>query len=78
MTAQQPPATPSLDVAGTAHEINNALHVILNALELLRRSLEPVDPELQSQLDLMVRNAERAAGLSQSLEELGGRARPGR
>ena len=77
MSGEPPPAS-SLDVAGTAHEINNSLHVILNSLELLRRRLQPADPELQQQLDLMMRNAERAAGLSQSLEELGGRPRPGR
>jgi hypothetical protein len=52
-----------------AHEMNNCLHVVTNALHLLSRQLDPMHPEARANLDMAIRNAERAATLAQRLVE---------
>jgi PAS domain S-box-containing protein len=52
---------------GIAHDYNNLLHVIRNAVELLGRRLSAEDPEAQRLIEMIKRNAERAATLTQRL-----------
>ena len=52
---------------GIAHDYNNLLHVIRNAVELLERRLSAADPEAQRLIEMIKRNAERAATLTQRL-----------
>lgn len=52
---------------GIAHDYNNLLHVIRNATELLQRILVGAGPEALRLLDMVRRNAERAASLTQRL-----------
>jgi signal transduction histidine kinase/CheY-like chemotaxis protein len=52
---------------GIAHDYNNLLHVIRNAVEILERRLRAGDPEADRLLEMIRRNADRAATLTQRL-----------
>ena len=52
---------------GIAHDFNNLLHVIRNAADLLERRLQDAGPEVRNYLDMLKRNADRAASLTQRL-----------
>ncbi|MEP7083918.1 MAG: CHASE3 domain-containing protein, partial [Betaproteobacteria bacterium] len=52
---------------GVAHDFNNVLHVINNAVTILLRRLDGADPEVRKFLDMIKRNADRAASLTQRL-----------
>ena len=52
---------------GIAHDFNNILHVMRNAADLLDRRLPGSDPDLRKALDMIRRNADRAASLTQRL-----------
>lgn len=52
---------------GIAHDFNNLLHVIRNAAEVLDRRLPELAPDLRSMFDMIKRNADRAASLTQRL-----------
>ncbi len=52
---------------GIAHDFNNLLHVIRNAAELVQQRLHSADPEVQRYLDMVKRNVDRAATLTQRL-----------
>jgi PAS domain S-box-containing protein len=52
---------------GIAHDFNNLLHVIKNATEILERRLHSVEPEVRNYLDMLKRNADRAASLTNRL-----------
>jgi PAS domain S-box-containing protein len=52
---------------GIAHDFNNVLHVINNAITLLQRRQPPVEADIARYLDMIRRNADRAAGLTQRL-----------
>jgi PAS domain S-box-containing protein len=52
---------------GIAHDFNNLVHVMKNAAELLEKRLQSNDPELRNYLDMLKRNADRAAALTQRL-----------
>lgn len=52
---------------GIAHDFNNLVHVMKNATELLERRLQSIDPDLRNYLDMLKRNADRAAALTQRL-----------
>jgi PAS domain S-box-containing protein len=51
---------------GVAHDFNNVIQVIKNCVRVLQRRLAD-QPQLLQLLDMMERNADRAAGLSQHL-----------
>lgn len=55
--------------SGIVHDLNNCLHVLRNSIELLSRSLDPVDGEARTQLEMARRNVERAAALTRRLLE---------
>jgi PAS domain S-box-containing protein len=52
---------------GIAHDFNNLLHVIMNGVEILERRLRSIDPEVRQYLDMVKRNASRAASLTQRM-----------
>jgi PAS domain S-box-containing protein len=52
---------------GIAHDYNNLLHVIRNAVELLQRRLGAVDADALRLIEMVKRNADRAAALTQRL-----------
>jgi signal transduction histidine kinase len=52
---------------GIAHDFNNLLHVIMNGVEILERRLRSIDPEVRQYLDMVKRNAGRAANLTQRM-----------
>jgi PAS domain S-box-containing protein len=52
---------------GIAHDYNNLLHVIRNAVEVLGHRLRTTEPDTQRLLDMIQRNADRAAMLTQRL-----------
>jgi CheY-like chemotaxis protein len=52
---------------GIAHDFNNLLAVILNCVVILHRRLQIIDPEVRQTVDMIKRNAERAASLTQRL-----------
>jgi PAS domain S-box-containing protein len=52
---------------GLAHDFNNLLHVIKNGAELVERHLRDVQPQVRTYLDMVKRNADRAASLTQRL-----------
>jgi PAS domain S-box-containing protein len=52
---------------GIAHDFNNLLHVIKNAAEILERRLHGIEPEVRKYLEMLKRNAERAASLTHRL-----------
>lgn len=52
---------------GVAHDFNNVLHVINNAVTILMRHLGDTDPEVHKFLDMIKRNADRGASLTQRL-----------
>jgi PAS domain S-box-containing protein len=52
---------------GIAHDFNNLLHVIRNAADLLERRLPDAGPDVRKYLDMLKRNADRAASLTQRL-----------
>jgi PAS domain S-box-containing protein len=52
---------------GIAHDFNNLLHVIKNAVEVLRRRAKSEDPDVARFADMAVRNADRAASLTQRI-----------
>lgn len=52
---------------GIAHDFNNLMHVIKNAAEILARQLAADHPNLTTYLDMLQRNADRGAALTQQL-----------
>jgi PAS domain S-box-containing protein len=52
---------------GIAHDFNNLLHVIRNAADLVQQRLHGSDAEVQRYLDMVKRNVDRAAMLTQRL-----------
>ena len=52
---------------GIAHDFNNLLHVIKNAVEIVRRRLGSIDGDVARALDMIKRNADRGASLTQRL-----------
>jgi PAS domain S-box-containing protein len=52
---------------GIAHDFNNLLHVILNCVEILERRLSGIGPDGREYLEMVKRNASRAAGLTQRM-----------
>lgn len=52
---------------GIAHDFNNLIHVMKNAAGLLERRLQNTDPEVRNYLEMLKRNADRAASLTQRL-----------
>ncbi|HEY9064431.1 MAG TPA: CHASE3 domain-containing protein [Burkholderiaceae bacterium] len=52
---------------GVAHDFNNLLHVIKNAVHILEHRLNSADPEIGRYLQMLKRNADRAASLTQRL-----------
>jgi CheY-like chemotaxis protein len=58
---------------GVAHDFNNVLQVIQSAVELLRRRLVQADPDTARLVDMVKRNADRAAGLTRRLLAYSGR-----
>ncbi len=52
---------------GIAHDFNNLLHVIRNCAEMLERRLHAMEPQVRSYLDMLKRNADRAASLTHRL-----------
>jgi PAS domain S-box-containing protein len=52
---------------GIAHDFNNLIHVIKNGVQLVENKLPDADPDLRKYLDLVKRNADRAASLTQRL-----------
>ena len=52
---------------GIAHDFNNLLHVIRGATQLLAQRLEAADPEVQRYIEMVKRNVDRAATLTQRL-----------
>jgi PAS domain S-box-containing protein len=52
---------------GIAHDFNNLLHVIRNAADILERRLKDITPEVRNYLDMLKRNADRAASLTARL-----------
>ncbi|HTS21215.1 MAG TPA: ATP-binding protein [Casimicrobiaceae bacterium] len=52
---------------GIAHDFNNLLHVIKNAVAVLKRRLQDSNPDLAAAIDMIDRNADRAASLTQRL-----------
>jgi len=52
---------------GVAHDFNNLLHVINNALTLLERHLRGRDPQVTGYLEMIRRNADRAASVTARL-----------
>jgi len=52
---------------GIAHDFNNLLHVIKNATAILDRRLRDSLPDLKEVIDMIERNADRAASLTQRL-----------
>jgi PAS domain S-box-containing protein len=58
---------------GVAHDFNNVLHVIGSAVERLRRRVDQGDDEANLLLDMVRRNADRAAALTQRILAFGRR-----
>jgi PAS domain S-box-containing protein len=52
---------------GVAHDFNNLLGVIKNCIELLNRQLKDANAETRQPLDMITRNADRAASLTQRM-----------
>jgi signal transduction histidine kinase len=52
---------------GVAHDFNNLLHVINNALALLERRVRGPDAQINGYLDMIKRNADRAASVTARL-----------
>lgn len=52
---------------GIAHDFNNLIHVMKNAAGLLERRLQSTDPDVRNYLEMLKRNADRAASLTQRL-----------
>ena len=52
---------------GVAHDFNNLLGVIKNCIELLKRQLKGHNAETRQLLDMITRNADRAASLTQRM-----------
>jgi PAS domain S-box-containing protein len=52
---------------GIAHDFNNLLQVIKNGVELLQRRLQSVDHDVARYLEMIGRNVDRAASLTQRL-----------
>jgi len=52
---------------GIAHDFNNLIHVMKNAAELLERRLQDISPDVRGYIDMLKRNADRAASLTQRL-----------
>jgi PAS domain S-box-containing protein len=52
---------------GIAHDFNNLLHVIRNATDLLETRVADAGPEVRKYIDMLKRNADRAASLTQRL-----------
>ncbi len=64
-------------VAGVAHELNNPLQGVLGHLELLRKT-ERVPPQLQRELRMVYREADRAARIINNLLVFAGKRRGAR
>jgi PAS domain S-box-containing protein len=52
---------------GIAHDFNNLIHVIKNSAGLLERRLQNMEPDVRGYLEMLKRNADRAASLTQRL-----------
>ncbi len=52
---------------GIAHDFNNLLHVIKNCVEVLQRSQPDANADARKMLEVIKRNADRAANLTQRL-----------
>jgi PAS domain S-box-containing protein len=52
---------------GVAHDFNNLLAVMKNCVEILRRRLGSMDADVEQTLDMIERNTDRAASLTQRL-----------
>jgi PAS domain S-box-containing protein len=52
---------------GIAHDFNNLLHVIMNGVDILQRRLKDTSEEVRQVLDMVRRNASRAATLTQRM-----------
>jgi len=52
---------------GIAHDFNNLLHVIKNAADLVELRLRDAGPEIRGYIEMLKRNADRAASLTQRL-----------
>src|SRR5207253_2406246 len=63
-------------VAGVAHELNNPLTAVMGFSELLRRA--DVNPQIQKQLDLIYKSAQRCQKIVQNLLSFARRRQPER
>ena len=52
---------------GIAHDFNNLIHVIRNAIEIVQRRLPANAPDVSEYINMVKRNADRAASLTQRL-----------
>ena len=52
---------------GIAHDFNNLIHVIKNSAGLLERRLQNLEPDVRGYIEMLKRNADRAASLTQRL-----------
>jgi PAS domain S-box-containing protein len=52
---------------GIAHDFNNLLHVMKNSVEIVTRRLPDAEPAVRRYLDMIKRNADRAASVTQRL-----------
>lgn len=52
---------------GVAHDFNNLLAVMRNCVDILQRRLQDADPDVREALELIRRNTDRAASLTQRL-----------
>jgi PAS domain S-box-containing protein len=52
---------------GIAHDFNNLLHVMVNCTEILERKLHGAHADTRQYLEMVKRNASRAAGLTQRM-----------
>ena len=52
---------------GIAHDFNNILHVIKNGVEIVQRRLGAIDGDVARALEMIKRNADRGASLTQRL-----------
>jgi PAS domain S-box-containing protein len=52
---------------GIAHDFNNLLHVMRNSVEIVMRRLPDPDPAIRRYLDMIKRNADRAASVTHRL-----------
>jgi PAS domain S-box-containing protein len=53
--------------SGIAHDFNNLIHVIKNCVDILQRRMPEIDAETVKMFEMIRRNADRAASLTQRL-----------